>query len=358
MTPGRWIPLLFGVVICVFIAYWFIAALLGVWAAIQTRRAVRKQDYTHALQISQFMLSVLRIGFRPANWWAFQAEALLKLARYEEALAAAEHAVTLAPRSTRGLIAKTYALLSLRKLEEAEVIVRQALAHVKNVRTWTALGSVLAAQYRMLPAVDAFRAALALIPASTASPPSLLPSLAVALSRLGRFDEALEIAKRAVAEHPGAIATLAYAQALVGVDRVDEAIELLTQQIGPKYASQAQSICSVIAYRRHDDAQAVHLALSQIEKTPQDARLWARLALAETRLEHLANAERALTAGEQLGQDDYLLLAAQGALSLAQGDASGALRMADAALGMAPLDVDLRAIRESAQQSLTRSRDA
>lgn len=159
-------------------------------------------------------------------------------------------------------------------------------------------------------------------------------------------------------EHPSATATLVHAQALVGLDRVDEAIALLTQQLGPEYATQSQGVFAVITYRRHDDAQALALARSQIEKTPRDGRLWARLALAETRLGNLAEAERALATGEQLGQEDYLLLAARGALSLAHGRASEALRMADAALAMAPLDVDVRAIQAEAQQALTMSPDA
>ncbi|MDQ2687884.1 MAG: tetratricopeptide repeat protein, partial [Armatimonadota bacterium] len=218
-----------------------------------------------------------------ASDWASTGWHLDLLKRYEEALAASEQALELAPNDAQALYSKAVALEGLDRDEESQTVYEQALTAYGQVirldasdpQAWFRKGVALSQLGQTEQALASFEKALELDPADA----GIMFNRGIALGRLGRLEEALTIYE--------GVLTLAPKDVEIWRAWRDKAIALVTTLAVRNLLAQAPSQWSKKAteltalYLKHGGnlvlGQALTATISDVRTsldTPEARRLW------------------------------------------------------------------------------------
>jgi len=252
--------------------------------------------------------------------------------QYDDAVAHYRRALELQPGSHEALIGMSRAFERLRRLAEAERCCRDAIALRPGY--WAAheeLGLLLTRQGRFEAALEPWNRMVALAPENYRGH----LNLSRAYYSLGRHDEALRACRSSIDLHPNAAAysnmgTILYfyqgrfeeaAQAFEKARDLRPADALLWGNFG--------SACVWVPERRQEAEAALRHAIAlvrdRLDRNPNDARDWFRLAGWQANLGCHAEARSALTRSLQLGGEDVTLLGHAGVICEQGGDREGAM---------------------------------
>jgi tetratricopeptide (TPR) repeat protein len=266
---------------------------------------------------TEAFLECLRLNPAHAEGTAALAECYYELGEYDEALAWARKARSLARASTALANLEAFILIALGRLDEAAPVINEALAREPyNREALFAAAELDIARGRAGEAVLRYREAVRRYPDDR----RLLLSLALVLGSLGDLAGGRSYIERALAQYPGDYRVYYYAAYLDAQGgKVPEAIGYVEQALHyrPGYIP-ARSLLSKLRYRAGQYEEAARLADELIALDREDTGSWYLKGLSLVRLHRKAEALSVFSLAAAIDPEDEFVRSALEELLLSE----------------------------------------